>query len=150
MVTGLLVIAAAVTLGFICSLVLAYVASTSIGAGGSMSDESALFFAVVAGLCLLVSVLIVLTLYAMYFVVLTAKWGQTPGKRLVGIRVVDAEGREPGIRRALMREVVGKFISSSALYTGFFWPLWDSQGQAWHDKIAGTYVVPARGMHAGS
>ena len=143
----MLAAAVAAVLGVACTIVLTYVAATNMGPGGSISDESALMFATVGGVCLLVSALTVVGLYALYFVVQIGKWGQTPGKRLAGIRVVGPEGAVPGVRRALMREVVGKFLSSSVLYVGFIWPVWDSQGQAWHDKIAGTYVVPARGLH---
>jgi uncharacterized RDD family membrane protein YckC len=146
-VTSLLAAVIAAVLGVVCTFVLAYVAAGSMGPGGALSDESAVAFATVGGLCLLVSALTVVGLYALYFVVQIGKWGQTPGKRLAGIRVVGPEGTAPGMRRALMREVVGKVLSSSALYAGFIWPVWDSQGQAWHDKIAGTYVVPARGLH---
>ena len=146
-VTSLLAAAIAVVLGGVCTLVLAYVAAKSVGPGGSFNDESALLFATVGGLCLLVSALTVVVLYALYFVVQVGKWGQTPGKRLAGIRVVGPEGAPPGMRRALMREVVGKFLSSSVLYVGFLWSVCDSQGQAWHDKIAGTHVLPARGLH---
>lgn len=39
--------------------------------------------------------------------------GQTPGKMLSRIKVVDDEGNKPSIRTAFMREVVGKFISFS-------------------------------------
>jgi uncharacterized RDD family membrane protein YckC len=70
--------------------------------------------------------------------------GQTLGKMAVRIKVVDAAGSVPGLGRAALREIPGKFLSAIAIYLGFLWVAWDRQKQGWHDKIAGTYVVSAR------
>lgn len=76
-----------------------------------------------------------------YSVLFTGLVGQTPGKMAVGIRVVLADGRVPGIGRAFLREVVGKFLSGLVLCVGYLWMLWDSERQCWHDKLVGTRVV---------
>jgi uncharacterized RDD family membrane protein YckC len=60
---------------------------------------------------------------------------------LVGVKVVNAQGDIPGLRRAALREILGKIISAIVLFLGFLWIAWDRQKQGWHDKIAGTYVV---------
>jgi uncharacterized RDD family membrane protein YckC len=67
--------------------------------------------------------------------------GQTPGKMVVGIKVVKAEGSMPGLGDAALREVLGKIISRLVIYLGFLWIIWDRQKQGWHDKIASTHVV---------
>jgi len=68
--------------------------------------------------------------------------GMTPGKWMLGVRAVDKRnGRVPGLGRMLVRELIGKFVSEFFLGLGFFWAIWDRDGQAWHDKIAGTVVV---------
>jgi uncharacterized RDD family membrane protein YckC len=67
--------------------------------------------------------------------------GQTLGKMVVGIRVVDARGEIPDLGRAALREIVGKWVSSLFLLLGFVWVLFDPRKQGWHDKIAGTYAV---------
>ena len=77
----------------------------------------------------------------LYFALFTGLEGQTPGKMLVGIKVVDAEGRVPGRGSVLMREVIGKFVSIIPLTLGYLWMLWDPKSQTWHDKMAGTYVI---------
>jgi uncharacterized RDD family membrane protein YckC len=41
---------------------------------------------------------------------------------------------------ALVRGLSSVF-SLVVLGIGCFWILWDPERQAWHDKIAGTYVV---------
>jgi uncharacterized RDD family membrane protein YckC len=76
--------------------------------------------------------------YAVLFIGLT---GQTLGKLALGIKVIDAEGNVPGLWRAILREIVGKFISGLALGLGYVWISWDSHKRGWHDHIAGTYVV---------
>jgi uncharacterized RDD family membrane protein YckC len=69
--------------------------------------------------------------------------GQTLGKRVLGIRVVDdATGGSIGYARALLRFVVSG-ISFIALLFGYLSMLGDSAGQTWHDKAARSLVVPA-------
>ncbi len=78
------------------------------------------------------------TIFALWFL----SQGRTPGKWLVGIRVVDKrQGFNPGLGRMLVREIIGKFVSGFFLGFGYFWAVFDRDGQAWHDKIAGTVVV---------
>jgi len=62
--------------------------------------------------------------------------GQTLGKRVVSIRVVDAYNRQrrSGVGRAIGR-YFGRIISSFAGYLGFLWMLWDPNKQTWHDKM---------------
>ena len=79
-----------------------------------------------------------------YWIVFTAIWGQTLGKMALGIKVVDREGRPPGLWKAFLREVVGKILSGLVIYIGYIWVAFDSEKRGWHDHIAGTYVVSAR------
>ena len=73
-----------------------------------------------------------------------AKTGQTWGRRIVGIRVVDANTYgAPGWGKAIGRQLFAGFISSNIFYLGYLWMLWDSKNQTWHDKVAGTLVVRA-------
>jgi len=74
-------------------------------------------------------------------VVLVAWRGQSPGKMIAGIRIVDAEGRAPGVLRAIVREVIGKTASTVFLFVGYFVAVVDPRRQALHDKLAGTFVV---------
>lgn len=68
--------------------------------------------------------------------------GQTVGKKMMNIRVVDLNGGGPiGIGRALLR-YVGRIISAIPCLLGYFWAIWDDQNQTWHDKFATTVVVP--------
>jgi uncharacterized RDD family membrane protein YckC/ribosomal protein L40E len=77
----------------------------------------------------------------LYYVLLTTMQGQTLGKMVVGIQVVDARGYIPSLGTVLLREVVGKFISGLFFNLGYLWVGWDRDKRGWHDHIAGTYVV---------
>jgi uncharacterized RDD family membrane protein YckC len=66
--------------------------------------------------------------------------GQTPGMRLLSIRL-DVDGsREVGLRRA-MRRVLALPVSLLAAGMGFFAILFSPTRQGWHDHFAGTRVV---------
>jgi uncharacterized RDD family membrane protein YckC len=67
--------------------------------------------------------------------------GQTPGKMAVRVKVIRTDGTEVGYVRALLREVVGKFLSKLILGIGYLMVAFDSRKQGLHDKIADTYVV---------
>jgi uncharacterized RDD family membrane protein YckC len=76
--------------------------------------------------------------YAVFFI-----WqsGATPGKSAMGIKVVRTDGSKLSLWQAILREVIGKFVSGLVFMLGYLWVLWDKNRQAWHDHIAGTYVV---------
>lgn len=70
------------------------------------------------------------------------KRGQTPGKKLLGLQVVNYQtGDIPGFGKMFLREIVGRFVSGLFLGLGYFWAIFDKNSQAWHDKIAGTVVL---------
>jgi uncharacterized RDD family membrane protein YckC len=77
-----------------------------------------------------------------YLVGFWAMNGGTPGKILLGMRIVGPDGSLHGIGwgRAILR-LLGYFLSSLLCYLGFFWILIDPDNRAWHDKLASTYVV---------
>jgi uncharacterized RDD family membrane protein YckC len=70
--------------------------------------------------------------------------GQTPGKRVLGIRVVsDETGHRIGYGRAFGRYAI-TFVFSIfflPLVLDYLWPLWDGKNQALHDKVVGSVVV---------
>lgn len=81
-------------------------------------------------------------LWLLYNWLFTGLKGQTPGKMVVGIKVVDARGNKPGLGTAALREIPGKILSLVVpIFLGFLWIIWDERKQGWHDKIADTYVV---------
>jgi uncharacterized RDD family membrane protein YckC len=78
--------------------------------------------------------------YSIYFT--GGPSGQTIGKRILGIRVIDfGTGGSIGRGRAVIR-YIGQIISSWICYLGFLWMLWDREKQTWADKMATSVVVP--------
>ena len=78
--------------------------------------------------------------YAVWALMLFAK-GTTPGKNILGMRVVKENGETAGFGTMLVREWIGKLISGMLLSLGFLWILFDRDRQGWHDKLASTFVV---------
>lgn len=66
--------------------------------------------------------------------------GQTPGKMLMKLRVIKADGSPITDVDAILR-AVGYHINTWLLMIGWLWALVDSKHQGFHDKIARTYVV---------
>ncbi|WP_412063617.1 RDD family protein [Rubrivirga sp. IMCC45206] len=76
-----------------------------------------------------------------YFTLTLAVWnGYTPGKRLLGIRVVRLDGRRLSLWAAFER--FGGYVAGLVTgLLGFAQVLWDPNRQGVQDKIAGTAVV---------
>ena len=75
-----------------------------------------------------------------YFVTFWATAGQTPGMRLMRVRVVSASGEAPSGWRSLIR-VIGLAIAVMLLFTGFLPALVDGRRRALEDFMAGTTVM---------
>lgn len=80
-----------------------------------------------------------------YFTAFLALWGgRTPGKRLLGMRVVKLNGEPVGWWASFER--FGGYAAGLATgLMGFAEIFWDPNRQAIHDKVAGTVVVRTRG-----
>jgi uncharacterized RDD family membrane protein YckC len=76
-----------------------------------------------------------------YFTYFTSSaWQATPGKRAVGIKVVDLEGRRIGRGRAAGRWFAAA-LSYLTFYIGFLMAAFTDRKQALHDLVASTRVV---------
>jgi uncharacterized RDD family membrane protein YckC len=93
------------------------------------------------GLVLIVYGLLIIAVVA-YFVYFWTKDGQTLGNRALNIRVVKTDGSLLTVGGAIVR-YIGYLLDSIifGLPIGYIWAAFDTQKQAWHDKIAGTIVV---------
>jgi uncharacterized RDD family membrane protein YckC len=80
-------------------------------------------------------------LFGLYWWYYTVGW--SPGRALVGIRIVDDRGGAPGARRGIGRLLVS-VISGLVVGVGYLAMLWSPNNQTWHDAAAGTYVVRVR------
>ena len=75
----------------------------------------------------------------LYFVLFWTITGQTPGARLLGIRVVPAGPRRLGLVRAIVRLVV-MMLALVPLGAGFVTVLFDDRRRGPHDMAAATVV----------
>ncbi|MBE0598914.1 MAG: RDD family protein [Desulfuromonadales bacterium] len=76
-----------------------------------------------------------------YFVFFTGYSGQTPGKRVMKLRVVRTDGTAVGYGRAFLREVPGKLLSGVLLGIGYLMVIFHPKKQGLHDLLADTYVI---------
>jgi uncharacterized RDD family membrane protein YckC len=68
--------------------------------------------------------------------------GQTVGKKVLNIRVVDFDTGGPiGYGRAAIR-YFARILSALPCLLGYFWMIWDRERQTWHDKLSTSVVVP--------
>ena len=121
----------------VASLVLALIVGT---------DNGTAFAALLA--VALASVAVVLGYFVWWLFAL--RRGQTPGKRVVGIRVIRDDGSPSDWGYTFVREFVIKFLVGGVLsgMTGgiywmvdHLWPLFDENLQTLHDKMVSTIVV---------
>lgn len=65
---------------------------------------------------------------------------QTPGMRLLRLRLIDVYGEAPSLWRAGAR-TIGYVVGAATLGLGFLWIGFDREKRGLHDWIAGTYVI---------
>lgn len=75
-----------------------------------------------------------------YCVWFWTKKGATPGKLMLGIRVM-ANGNQPLTTGQSIVRYIGYIPSALVLGLGYLWMLWDDESRCWHDRMAGTYVI---------
>jgi len=89
---------------------------------------------------LLLSVIVVPLAYFPYF---WAKSGQTPGMKMMHIKVVrDSDGGPITSGQAILR-LIGYWVSGFVFYLGYIWIFVDKRQRGWFDLIAGTIVIKA-------
>ncbi len=76
----------------------------------------------------------------------SSSWQGTVGKKLIGLRVTDLDGRRISFGRATGRHF-GKILSGLICLVGFIMAAFTEKHQALHDQLAGTLVLtgPATG-----
>ena len=82
-------------------------------------------------------------LYTVYGIVMTAWRGQTLGKMLLRIQVVESNGNIPSWPRVLLRELMRGLISIALFPLGllYLWVTLDARRRGFHDYLGGSYVV---------
>ena len=81
-----------------------------------------------------------LVMAALYFGLFWSITGQTPGHRVLRLRVVDPKGDPPRPLWAALR-VLGHGLGLAAGAMGWLWVGFDREKRGLHDHLARTYVV---------
>ncbi len=82
--------------------------------------------------------------YVLPFILTMLFWyykSATPGKMLLGLKIVDAASGGKPSKAQLVGRYFAYYLSGLPLFLGFLWVAWDRRKQGWHDKLAGTLVV---------
>jgi uncharacterized RDD family membrane protein YckC len=77
-----------------------------------------------------------------YFVLFWSTAGQTPGMRLMGLRLMTSTGVHPSVGRSVIR-LIGLGLAIVPLFLGFVPVLIDERRRGLHDFMAGTVVLYA-------
>lgn len=81
---------------------------------------------------------------ALYFILLTYYTGTTLGKKLLNLRVVNADGSEHiDFLNVVYRETIGRFLSA-VLCIGYLMAAVDKKKRGLHDRLAETNVIYAK------
>ena len=122
------------------ALILGAVALAAHFAAGALSSASSpQHMAARMGLCGLSIVV-----WMIYSTVLLGKYGATPGKMLLRLKVVRPGGEPMTYRRAFGR-FWAEVLSVLILGIGYLMSGWDSEKQALHDRLARTRVARTQG-----
>lgn len=94
------------------------------------------------------AVLVIMLIWLLYEPVLIAVWGQTLGKKMVGVKVIRADnGEVPGYGKSISRWLVPSVVNlipvigSIISLVVYLSPVFSDTRQGWHDKAAATVVV---------
>lgn len=93
--------------------------------------------------------LIVVAALLAYFPVTEGLWGRTLGKLVAGTIVVDAEGRRPGLGRAVLRTLMRLVEVNPFLLGGLpagVMVMVTPDRRRLGDYLAGTYVIPIKSL----
>ena len=123
--------AAALTIGFavasaVFGLILSLFTAVEISSPGAVLGAAALWSIVVV----------------IYFVGFWTLAGETPGMRLMALRVIDAAGDPPGLFRSLVR-LAGMILAAIPFFAGYLLILVDDRRRGLQDMLAGTTVIYA-------
>ncbi|HWE30098.1 MAG TPA: RDD family protein [Polyangia bacterium] len=137
-VDGIVLSAVALVLGTVMALVLRH----PLPKLGQLGPDYLVDVAVNGGTLEVVALLLLALLSFAYFYLFTVLRGQTFGKHLMKVRVIDAYGDRPSAWRGLLR-TAAYLPSLAILALGFVWVGFDREKRGLHDWLADTYVVRA-------
>jgi len=83
-----------------------------------------------------------IVIFLTYMIWFKLSYGATPGYQMLDMKIVSINGAELTLKQIVIR-LFSTFFSAVLFGLGYIWIAFDKNKQAWHDKIAGTYVIKA-------
>jgi uncharacterized RDD family membrane protein YckC len=93
---------------------------------------------------MLANYLLSFLLFSSVYLYFWQKLQATPGKWLMGYKIVDSKTLQAPSRKQYIYRILGFIISALPLSLGFFWIAVSKKNQGWHDHLAGTYVIKTK------
>ena len=123
--------AVTLTIGFavasgVFGLILSLFTAVEVSSPGAVVGAAVVWSVVVAG----------------YFVLFWTLAGETPGMRLMALRVIDRAGNPPGFGQALVR-LAGMILAAIPFFAGYLLILVDDRRRGLQDMLARTTVIYA-------
>lgn len=80
-----------------------------------------------------------------YWSYLTINFGGTPGKKMMGLKIISKKGKKLSFGQIYLRESVGRVLSVIFFCLGYLTAFFDqAERRTWHDRLAKTRVVEYR------
>ena len=93
----------------------------------------------------LVQIVILAIFSSVYYGILDSATTGSVGKRVMKIRVIDVStGKPPTFFKAWLRMFIYSSLYALCYFPGLLnalWPLWGSEGRAWHDLVSNTKII---------
>lgn len=117
--------------GFLVGVVMMILLFGVVGGALSSGNANVLLLAPIIGLA-----------GSLYWIVFEGLWGTTIGKKVIGLKVVDENGNEPGLVKSLIRNLLRIVDTLPQFYiVGIILIYVNDDNQRLGDMIGDTYVV---------
>lgn len=137
LIDGFLVNLFIFVLTFIINVIALYVVSIITGVDVFLDEKNSVYFYDAMGI-----ILLYLIFYCSYYIYFYRKQGQTPGKMVIGLKVVNVEDlKSISVKNVILREVIGKFLSGVFFLLGYYWYFLNKERKTWHDMLGHSIVV---------
>jgi uncharacterized RDD family membrane protein YckC len=80
-------------------------------------------------------------LFVLYFIICHRFWGQTLGKKIIGIRLISVGAESLTFWRVLLRESFGRVFCLASFFIGYFRILFNKDRRGLHDLLSGSAVI---------
>jgi len=86
-------------------------------------------------------------IFLTYMIWFKASMGTTLGYHVLDMKIVSINGAQLTVKQIVIR-LISSIFSALVFGLGFIWIAFDANKQAWHDKVAGTYVIRKAAAHS--